>query len=78
MKYVNVRAPILSTDQTLSSNHTSRYLESRLTRMFNGFIPIVLDSLKQHSFIDRDGEMFHHMLNFLRISNTARFVASVA
>lgn len=34
--------------------------------MFNGSIPIVLDSLKQHYFIDRDGKMFRHILNFLR------------
>jgi len=34
--------------------------------MFNGSIPIVLDSLKQHYFIDRDGDMFRHILNFMR------------
>lgn len=34
--------------------------------MFNGGIPIVLDSLKQHYFIDRDGQMFRHILNFVR------------
>ena len=34
--------------------------------MFNGSIPIVLDILKQHYFIDRDGKMFRHVLNFLR------------
>src|SRR5436309_2831734 len=34
--------------------------------MFNGTIPIVLDSLKQHYFIDRDGKMFRHILNYLR------------
>lgn len=34
--------------------------------MFNGSIPIVLDSLKQHYFIDRDGKMFRHILNYLR------------
>lgn len=43
-----------------------RYPDSRLARMFNGSIPIVLDSLKQHYFIDRDGKMFRHILNFLR------------
>jgi len=36
--------------------------------MFNGSIPIILDSLKQHYFIDRDGNMFRHVLNFLRTS----------
>lgn len=37
--------------------------------MFNGSIPIVLDSLKQHYFIDRDGKMFRHILNFMRTNN---------
>lgn len=37
--------------------------------MFNGSIPIVLDSLKQHYFIDRDGKMFRHILNFLRTNS---------
>lgn len=35
--------------------------------MFNGSVPIILDSLKQHYFIDRDGKMFRHILNFLRV-----------
>lgn len=39
--------------------------------MFNGSIPIVLDSLKQHYFIDRDGKMFRHILNFLRTNTLA-------
>ena len=34
--------------------------------MFNGNIPIILDSLKQHYFIDRDGKLFRHVLNFMR------------
>ena len=34
--------------------------------MFNGNIPIILDSLKQHYFIDRDGKIFRHILNYLR------------
>lgn len=34
--------------------------------MFNGTIPIVLDSLKQHYFIDRDGKTFRHVLNYMR------------
>ncbi|XP_014662097.1 PREDICTED: BTB/POZ domain-containing protein kctd15-like [Priapulus caudatus] len=42
------------------------YPESRLARLFNGSIPIVLDSLKQHYFIDRDGKMFRYVLSFLR------------
>ena len=47
---------------------TFRYPESRLAKLFNGNIPIVLDSLKQHYFIDRDGGMFRHILNFMRNS----------
>lgn len=39
-----------------------------MAKLFNGGIPIVLDSLKQHYFIDRDGEMFKHILNFMRNS----------
>ncbi len=34
--------------------------------MFNGSIPIVLDTLKQHYFIDRDGKSFRYVLNFMR------------
>lgn len=34
--------------------------------MFNGSIPIVLDTLKQHYFIDRDGKLFRYILNYLR------------
>ncbi|UYV77728.1 KCTD15 [Cordylochernes scorpioides] len=48
-----------------------RHSDSRLARMFNGSIPIVLDSLKQHYFIDRDGKMFRHILNFLRTNSLA-------
>jgi len=39
--------------------------------MFNGSVPIILDSLKQHYFIDRDGKMFRHVLNFLRTGTLA-------
>lgn len=40
----------------------------RISRLFNGTEPIVLDSLKQHYFIDRDGEIFRYVLSFLRTS----------
>lgn len=43
-----------------------RYSDSKLAKMFNGNIPIVLDSLKQHYFIDRDGNLFRYILNYLR------------
>ncbi len=36
--------------------------------MFNGSIPIILDSLKQHYFIDRDGKLFRHILNYMRFA----------
>ena len=41
---------------------------ARIGRLFDGTEPIVLDGLKQHYFIDRDGPMFRHILNFLRTS----------
>ncbi|XP_010870621.2 BTB/POZ domain-containing protein KCTD1 isoform X2 [Esox lucius] len=44
----------------------TKYPESRIGRLFNGTEPIVLDSLKQHYFIDRDGHIFRYILNFLR------------
>ena len=47
-----------------SSAH--RYPETRLAKLFNGQVPIVLDTLKQHYFIDRDGKMFRHILNYMR------------
>ena len=31
----------------------SRFPDSKLSKMFSGSIPIVLDTLKQHYFIDR-------------------------
>uniref|UniRef100_A0A672ZQP8 Uncharacterized LOC115417440 n=1 Tax=Sphaeramia orbicularis TaxID=375764 RepID=A0A672ZQP8_9TELE len=46
----------------------TKYPESRIGRLFHGTEPIVLDSLKQHYFIDRDGPMFRYILNFLRTS----------
>uniref|UniRef100_A0A8D0DJB9 Potassium channel tetramerization domain containing 15 n=1 Tax=Salvator merianae TaxID=96440 RepID=A0A8D0DJB9_SALMN len=45
-----------------------RLRRSRISRLFNGTEPIVLDSLKQHYFIDRDGEIFRYILSFLRTS----------
>jgi hypothetical protein len=43
--------------------------------MFSGQIPVVLDSLKQHYFIDRDGAMFRHVLNFLRSGDLLKELA---
>lgn len=38
----------------------------RIGRLFSGSEPIVLDSLKQHYFIDRDGDIFRFILSYLR------------
>uniref|UniRef100_T1GAX1 Potassium channel tetramerisation-type BTB domain-containing protein n=1 Tax=Megaselia scalaris TaxID=36166 RepID=T1GAX1_MEGSC len=53
---------------TSSLETLTKYPDSKLAKLFNGSIPIVLDSLKQHYFIDRDGGMFRHVLNFMRNS----------
>uniref|UniRef100_A0A3B5RDA8 Potassium channel tetramerization domain containing 15a n=1 Tax=Xiphophorus maculatus TaxID=8083 RepID=A0A3B5RDA8_XIPMA len=44
----------------------TKFPESRIGRLFSGSEPIVLDSLKQHYFIDRDGEIFRFILSYLR------------
>uniref|UniRef100_A0A674NNL9 Potassium channel tetramerization domain containing 1 n=1 Tax=Takifugu rubripes TaxID=31033 RepID=A0A674NNL9_TAKRU len=53
---------------TSSLGTLTKYPESRISRLFDGTEPIVLDRLKQHYFIDRDGHMFRYILNFLRTS----------
>lgn len=52
----------------LNHHPSSLSLTGRIGRLFDGTEPIVLDSLKQHYFIDRDGHMFRYILNFLRTS----------
>uniref|UniRef100_A0A3Q2PNE4 BTB/POZ domain-containing protein kctd15-like n=1 Tax=Fundulus heteroclitus TaxID=8078 RepID=A0A3Q2PNE4_FUNHE len=44
----------------------TKFPESRIGRLFSGSEPIVLDSLKQHYFIDRDGNIFRFILSYLR------------
>jgi len=61
---INVGGQIYTT--TLET--LTRFPESRLSKMFNGTIPIVLDPSKQHYFIDRDGDSFRYILNFMRTS----------
>ncbi|XP_017770133.1 PREDICTED: BTB/POZ domain-containing protein kctd15 isoform X2 [Nicrophorus vespilloides] len=63
-----VHIDVGGTIYTSSLETLTKYPESRLAKLFNGTIPIVLDSLKQHYFIDRDGGMFRHILNFMRNS----------
>lgn len=43
-----------------------RYPESKLAKLFSGEIPIILDTMKQHYFLDRDGPSFRYILQFLR------------
>ncbi|XP_054276858.1 BTB/POZ domain-containing protein Tiwaz [Macrosteles quadrilineatus] len=63
-----VHIDVGGTIYTSSLETLTKYPDSRLAKLFNGSIPIVLDSLKQHYFIDRDGGMFRHILNFMRNS----------
>lgn len=63
-----VHIDVGGTIYTSSLETLTKYSESKLAKLFNGQIPIVLDSLKQHYFIDRDGGMFRHILNFMRNS----------
>ncbi|XP_018579446.1 BTB/POZ domain-containing protein kctd15 isoform X2 [Anoplophora glabripennis] len=63
-----VHIDVGGTIYTSSLETLTKYPESKLAKLFNGSIPIVLDSLKQHYFIDRDGGMFRHILNFMRNS----------
>ncbi len=51
---------------TSSLETLTKFPDSRISKMFNGTIPIVLDTLKQHYFIDRDGKTFRHVLNYMR------------
>lgn len=44
----------------------TKYPNSRLSKMFNGTLPIVFDTQRQQYFIDRDGKLFRHVLNFMR------------
>ncbi|CAL1594776.1 unnamed protein product [Knipowitschia caucasica] len=61
-----VHIDVGGTMYTSSLGTLTKYPESRIGRLFNGTEPIVLDSLKQHYFIDRDGDIFKHILSFLR------------
>uniref|UniRef100_A0A336L2T4 CSON003396 protein n=1 Tax=Culicoides sonorensis TaxID=179676 RepID=A0A336L2T4_CULSO len=63
-----VHIDVGGTIYTSSLETLTKYADSKLAKLFSGGIPIVLDSLKQHYFIDRDGESFKHILNFMRNS----------
>ena len=57
--------PYTTTKATLS-----RYPNSMIGAMFNGSMPTTVDDEGRY-FIDRDGNMFAHVLNFLRSSQLA-------
>lgn len=61
-----VHVDVGGTLYTSSLETLIKFPESRLGKMFNGTIPIVLDSMKNHYFIDRDGRLFRYILNFCR------------
>lgn len=50
---------------TTSRSTILSYPDSMLSRMISGLMPTATDS-KQRIFIDRDGPIFRHILNFLR------------
>jgi hypothetical protein len=56
---------------TSSLETLTKHSDSLISKMFNGSVPIVLDSLKQHYFIDRDGKLFRHVLNFMRTGHVS-------
>uniref|UniRef100_A0A4W3JIT2 BTB domain-containing protein n=1 Tax=Callorhinchus milii TaxID=7868 RepID=A0A4W3JIT2_CALMI len=61
---LNVGGRLYSTSLTT----LTRYPESMLGSMFSGAMPTSSDSQGNY-FIDRDGEMFRYILNFLRSSH---------
>jgi len=44
----------------------TRCPESKLAKLFNGTLPISLDPMNFHYFLDVDGMVFTHVLNYLR------------
>jgi hypothetical protein len=43
-----------------------RYPNSKLAKLFNGTLAITVDPVNRHYFLDVDGSVFAHILNFLR------------
>ncbi|XP_070543807.1 BTB/POZ domain-containing protein KCTD1-like [Ptychodera flava] len=52
---------------TTSPTTLTRYPDSKLGAMFSGRVPVQTDDSGTY-LIDRDGEVFRHILNFLRLS----------
>ncbi|XP_077999693.1 BTB/POZ domain-containing protein KCTD21-like [Glandiceps talaboti] len=53
---------------TTSLTTLTRYSDSMLGAMFSGRVPVQRDNRGMY-MIDRDGELFRHILNFLRSSS---------
>ena len=65
-----VRLNVGGVPYTTTKATLSRYPGSMLGAMFNGSLPTTKDSSGAY-FIDRDGHLFEHVLNFLRSSQLA-------
>ncbi|KHJ42321.1 K+ channel tetramerization domain protein [Trichuris suis] len=61
-----VHLDIGGTTYTTTLATLTKYSDSHLAKLFSGQTSVVLDYLKQNYFIDRDGTMFRHVLNYLR------------
>ena len=56
-------------EYTTSRATLIKYPESMLARMFSGTVPTAIDK-KGRYFIDRDGKLFHYILQYLRTGFT--------
>uniref|UniRef100_A0A5S6QWL4 BTB domain-containing protein n=1 Tax=Trichuris muris TaxID=70415 RepID=A0A5S6QWL4_TRIMR len=61
-----VHLDIGGTTYTTTLATLTKHSDSHLAKLFSGQTSVVLDYLKQNYFIDRDGSMFRHVLNYLR------------
>lgn len=60
--HLNVGGRLYTTSLETLTSHPN----SRISKLFNGEIPIVLDTINHQYFIDRDGNYFRFVLNYLR------------
>lgn len=66
MENAPVRVDVGGCVYTTSLETLTKFADSRLSKMFNGSLPVVMDAAKQQYFIDRDGKSFRYILNFMR------------
>lgn len=60
--HLNVGGRVYTTSLETLTSHPN----SRISKLFNGEIPVVLDTINHQYFIDRDGNYFRFVLNYLR------------